>query len=148
MPQEILLGTQKILVDIEDYERIIKHKWYIEVGRVSGKINGKRLTLANFIMEEFNHKYAHKNRNKLDHRKENLRKCNNSQNAANREKWVKNGTSKYKGVNKHKDKWRARIKKIMKKFILAYFQMKGEAALAYNKKALELFGEFAVFNEV
>lgn len=60
-----------------------------------------------------------------------LRKCNGH-------------TSKYRGVSYHPavDKWRARIKKID----LGLYEEEDEAAKAYDKKAIELFGEDTFLN--
>lgn len=61
-----------------------------------------------------------------------------------------NSKSKYKGVSyrKDNDKWVATIMKNYEKYNLGTFDSEEEAALAYNKKAVELFGDFAVINEV
>jgi hypothetical protein len=59
-------------------------------------------------------------------------------------------TSQYKGVswNKKGRKWFAKIKKNSKVYHLGYFIDEKEAALAYNKKAFELNGEYAYLNKV
>jgi group I intron endonuclease len=58
----------------------------------------------------------------------------------------KNTTSKYVGVNKRNNKWRSRIHYKNKEIYLGYFFTEIEAAIAYNKKAVELFGENAKLN--
>jgi len=60
------------------------------------------------------------------------------------------GSSKYKGVSKGKGcrKYEANIYKDGKLYKLGTFTCEKEAALAYNKKALELNGEFAYMNKV
>jgi hypothetical protein len=79
----------------------------------------------------------------------NLRLATSSQNCANSPK-SKNNTSGYKGVTWHKQhkKWYAQISKDRKNYFLGLYFKAEEAALAYNKKALELFGEFAYLNDV
>lgn len=60
-------------------------------------------------------------------------------------------TSKYKGVSycrNRKLSYKASIEKYGKTYFLGYFITEKEAALAYNAKAKELFGEFAKLNEV
>lgn len=54
-------------------------------------------------------------------------------------------TSRYRGVfwDSHNAFWGARIEKSGKKFFLGCFSDEKEAALVYDKKARELFGEFA-----
>jgi AP2 domain. len=89
----------------------------------------------------------HKNGNKLDNRKENLRLCTNTENQQNRQSV--RGSSKFKGVdwNKRAGKWRARVEDGDKSIFLGHFIEETDAAEAYNKAATELFGEFAYLNE-
>lgn len=91
----------------------------------------------------------HINGNGLDNRIENLRTCTRQQNMMNCRSplWKKNG---YKGVSVHKTTglWRARINFNGKEYSLKYHKTKEDAALAYNKKALELFGQFAKLNKL
>lgn len=91
----------------------------------------------------------HINRSNNDNRWINLRECNNSKNLANREK-PSNNISGYKGVYWHKNahKWRAQAKLNYQSIHLGYFDCKHEAAIAYNKRTSELFGEFACLNEI
>lgn len=57
-----------------------------------------------------------------------------------------NGLSIYRGVSKAKNKWRARIRKDGKDFIIGFFYTEEEAALAYNKEAQIIRGEKAKLN--
>lgn len=59
-------------------------------------------------------------------------------------------TSGYKGVTWHKSsgKWHASVFKDKKRHYCGVFTNKDEAAKAYNLKAKELFGEFALLNDV
>ena len=61
-----------------------------------------------------------------------------------------NLSSQHKGVHFHKrsNKWVAQIKLNRKLFHLGSFSSEAEAGEAYNNKAIELFGEFAVLNDV
>jgi len=96
----------------------------------------------------------HINRNKLDNRKENLRIVTPSENVMN--KTVrKDCVSGYKGVvlcksrNSYKQ-WRAHIQNTVTKKLecVGYFETLKEAVIAYNKRAEELRGKFAVLNEI
>ena len=60
----------------------------------------------------------------------------------------KEKTSKYVGVSfsRHNRKWRTIISYRKKTYRLGYFSNEKEAALAYDKKALELYGEKARLN--
>jgi len=57
---------------------------------------------------------------------------------------------KFKGVcwDKSKQKWAASIEYKRKRYYLGRFDLEVEAARAYNKKALELFGESCYLNNV
>jgi len=91
----------------------------------------------------------HKNNNRHDNCFSNLRECTNSQSIANQGVRL-NNTSGYTGVTWHETghKWRARIDKLGTKYHLGFYDCRYEAAKAYNKKALELFGEFACLNKI
>ena len=95
----------------------------------------------------------HKNhdgiRTGLDNRKDNLREVTPSQNSQN-QRSRKNSSSQYKGVHWYTqtNRWRAKLKHRSKSIHVGYFACEHQAALAYNKKALELWGENALLNEV
>ena len=79
----------------------------------------------------------------------NLRFVTRSQNCMNRTK-QSNSTSAYKGVSWHirDNKWRASIKKDYVNIHLGNYTTEEEAARAYNRRALELFGEYAFLNKI
>lgn len=79
----------------------------------------------------------------------NLRTYTGSENIRNSTKRCDN-TSGYKGVHwdKEKRKWRTQIGHGRKIIHLGRYKDIKDAAMAYNKKAVELFGEFARLNEV
>lgn len=85
----------------------------------------------------------------LDNRKDNLREVTPSQNGQNRRS-NKNSSSQYKGVSwdKREKKWQAQIFHKGKKTHIGVFICEHQAALAYNEKATELWGENALLNEV
>ena len=92
----------------------------------------------------------HVNHNGFDNRKENLREITRAQNMRNMRS-QKNSSSKYKGVGwcKSREKWISRIKHNRKTINLGYFSSEEDAALAYNKKAIELWGEeHVLLNEI
>lgn len=91
----------------------------------------------------------HTHHNTLDNRRSEIRLCNNSRNHMNMKKRSDN-RSGYVGVgwNSTANKWRSRIKMNGKEIHLGLFSNVKDAALAYNAKAIELFGDFAQLNEV
>jgi len=165
----MLTQNKETLVDDEDYEMLMEHKWYANklgngkfyVMRSSPRdSNGKRKTILMHRVITNTPKgmqVDHINGNPLDNRRENLRTCTNQQNGMNRER-TKNNKSGYKGVcykkrtknmiNEYPKPWLARIKHNQKIIHLGYYKTKEEAALAYNKKAIELFGEYVKLNNV
>ena len=89
----------------------------------------------------------HINRDKLDNRKANIRVTTQKNNSFNRGS-DRNTSSEYKGVSYSKKaaKWRAYITENGRFKHLGYFLNEYDAAMAYNKRASELHGEFAYFN--
>jgi len=140
------------IVDAEDYDRLNQDKWYAGkckntyyAGRVEG---GKTIKMHREIMHAPKGVLVdHINHNGLDNRKSNLRLCTHAQNCYNQQACA-TGTSKYKGVSWHKSnsKWSARIRCDRKFYNLGEFDNQMEAAMAYDDKAVELFGEFAYLN--
>lgn len=76
-----------------------------------------------------------------------VRKVTKSQNLAN-SKPRKNCSSKFKGVSKSHNKWSAEIQVRGKRIYIGTFKEEKQAALAYNKVAVEHFGEFAWINKI
>lgn len=90
----------------------------------------------------------HINHDGLDNRKNNLRSCTPSQNSKNRLP-DKNGKSKYLGVafkKKVTDRWIASIYINGKNKNLGTYDTQEEAAIAYDKMAKIVHGEFANLN--
>ena len=92
----------------------------------------------------------HKDGNKLNNTRTNLRPATNQQNQFNTKRQA-NNTSGFKGVtwDKHNKRWLARIRfgKGNRKH-LGSFATAQEAARAYNNAAEELHGEYARLNNV
>lgn len=139
-----------VTVNDEDYEILSKYRWRYE------KIGSKEYARSNGIyMHRFilgvtdtNIQVDHRNGNGLCNERWNLRTCTLAQNCANRK--PRGGSSKYKGVFRYKDKngikWRARIEYNNRGIHIGYFRKEIDAAIAYNRKAKELHGEFAYQN--
>lgn len=158
--KKIKLTQGKVaLVDDEDYERVNQYKWYAcfqkkrNIFNACRKFNQKNIYLHQYIMDTQGkgHGYSidHIDHNPLNNQKSNLRVCDNSENIRN-QRIKENSTSGYKGVflTKNKKRYVATIGFNNKKIHVGTFNSPIEAALAYNKKALELFGEFAYLNKI
>lgn len=91
----------------------------------------------------------HEDNNGLNNQRANLREADTVQSNCNRRS-ISKGTSKFKGVcwNERRKKWRVYICFNKIRFDLGCFESEKQAAIAYNKKAIELHGEFANLNKV
>lgn len=91
----------------------------------------------------------HKDGNGLNNQKSNLRICTNAENIRNAKRYSTNTTG-FKGVCIDSDykklSFRAGIKHYNKTYKLGNFNNAIDAAKAYDKKARELYGEFAKTN--
>lgn len=139
------------VIDDDDYDRVMALglKWTTagEGYAIStGRINGEQVRLHRFIMRFPLEMVDHKNRNKLDNRKENLRVCNKSQNAVNTAR--KKGKNRFKGVywSRANGKWLVQIGYNLKVIYGGYFKSELEAAKAANILYSKYHGEFAVLN--
>jgi len=92
-----------------------------------------------------NIKIDHKDNNGLNNQESNLRIATAGQNGANCKK-RKNNKSGFKGVVIRRKKFIAQIHYGVTQHYLGTFNTANEAARAYDKKAKEVFGEFANLN--
>lgn len=147
-------GTE-FIVDDSLMDIISEGVWYFSrIGYVMGCCENKLQYLHRVLFGALPGEMVdHANRNPLDNRLCNLRLCTKSQNGANSKK-RKSFYSRYRGVTKSKQKshwkkpWIASIMSNRQRKHLGLFAFQEEAAPAYNKKAKELFGEFACLNEI
>lgn len=146
-------GDKETMVDDADYEWLNSFKWFLSKSNggfyVRRKIGGnKTITMHRQILGITDSKIKgdHIDINPLNNQRGNLRTATPKQSSRNRAK-VNGNSSKYLGVcwSRHKFRWRATIF-YGKQIYLGVFKSEEEAALAYDKKALELFGEFANLN--
>lgn len=119
---------------------------YLRVGLKGKRYYAHRVIFTMFkgYMPQF---VDHINNDRSDNRIENLREATNKENNRNRGKVVRT-SSKYKGVSWRKDrcKWSAKIKMNGKSKSLGCYFSEESAALAYNREAVKMFGEFAKLN--
>ena len=158
--KEITLTQGKVaLVDDEDFEELSKYRWsvckkgrnnwYARRHQYVGPGKYAKVYMHKHIMNETGLIVDHINGNSLNNQRSNLRYCTQAQNAMNSRHQEK-CASKFKGVSKHIrfKTWQAAIVYQRKRIWLGCHGCEEAAALAYNKKAVELFGEFARLNSL
>ena len=157
--KEIKLANGKgiVLVDDQEYSKLSSIRWFLkQTGKnnyAQGRVNGKMTRMHRFILDVPPlMEVDHINGNGLDNRKNNLRSATSLQNHWNRKIPI-NNHSGFKGVHYVPQRshlttpWRAMITINNKSRHIGCYSSKEEAAKAYNKKAKELFGEFANINK-
>ena len=108
-----------------------------------------RLVGLNFLPNPENKRIIdHVDRNSLNDHISNLRWVTDQENQANRSLSKKKVFGMYKGVRFLNNRWLSNITHNNIRYYLGCFGSEGHAALAYNKKAKELYGEFAHLNDV
>lgn len=149
------------LIDGEDYCLVSQYKWFAHVsGRTwyaetHPKRNSKVIKMHQLLMGIIpGIEIDHKDGNGLNNQRYNLRRCTHAQNLCNKKKYKHHDGHKtasiHKGLSwdKKLKKWYSRIQINSKRIYLGHFISEIEAAEAYNKAALEKFGEFANFNKI
>ncbi len=139
------------IVDKEDFERLSRHKWFLSnkgyaVRTVTVGFKKKATALMHRVILGVPPEMEtdHRNRNRLDNRRQNLRVCSFRENAKNRTV-NKNSRSGIKGVYWHRarETWVALIGVNGRRLHLGCFPSKEAAASAYEAAARLHHGEFA-----
>lgn len=150
---EILLSKGKIaLVDDELFSEMSLWNWYFDGRYAARKEHGVKIYMHRQILSVVGSEVDHRNHNKLDNRRFNLRVCTHKENQRNFPIRV-TSTNGFKGIKFYRGRnlkkpWQSAIRIDGRKVSLGYFSTKEQAALAYNQAALKHFGEFACLNEV
>lgn len=148
-------------VDEEDYELVMQHRWYVfeptRSGRYGKAVNGPYAVchprgdvpqIRMHVLITGMRYVDHIDGNGLNNRRSNLRPATGTQNGANRRKQAEESTSAFKGVSWHRRqrRWLAGIGIDGKTRYLGSFTKEEDAARAYDRAALEAWGEFACLN--
>ncbi len=138
------------LVDDEDWELVSNYNWHLEkrpnLYYAAASKSGERIAMHRLIMKaKKGQSIDHISSNGLDNQRYNLRFATPMQNQQN-SRVHKNTKSQFKGVSACHNKWIARIRINKIRYYLGIFTEERGAGIAYDRKAIEVFGEFARLN--
>ena len=136
------INTERILKQSKNKDGYCQIYLYNDGKAKTFKVH--RLVAFAFIGDS-NLSVDHINHDKTNNEVTNLRFATRSQQQQNTRSH-KNSSSKYKGVHKFRNKWVSRITIQKESIYLGRFESEIDAAIAYDKKAKELFGDFAFLN--
>lgn len=139
----------EILVSDEDYIYLCFSNWSLDPEGYPRETSGPhdRKHLHKIIAKRMNlnneKDIDHKDRNRLNNQRDNLRAASRSQNNGN-SLGHSDRLNQYKGVTYDRGKYKAQF---LGKH-LGRFKTAKEGAIAYNNAAIKFYGEFAKLNEV
>lgn len=138
----------RVTIDAEDLPKVLDRQWTAAgngcvLSQQNGPVYLHRIILG--LSTGDGMEVDHRNHNRRDNRKENLRLADRVQQAGNMRKY---GicTSKFKGVCWSDGVWRADIQANGQRRPLGRFASEVDAALVYDQAAREIFGDFACVN--
>lgn len=152
-----LTGGYRAAVDDADYPRIAGRRWRASVGYGGTVYAARRVKVGDRWETIYMHREVigagegeivdHADGDGLNNTRANLRVATPSQNAANARRRCDNASG-YRGVSWYKGygRWQATIRVRGRKKHLGYYATPQEAALAFDRAAREIFGDFARLN--
>lgn len=156
--KSIPVGQYEANVDDSDFDSLSKYRWYLMRSKtkhstrlyaVCDDVGRKRRFMHRIILNPADGlDIDHADGNGLNNCRTNLRVCTRSQNIAHAIKPGHGKSSRFKGVSFHRrdSLFFAQIKYHGRSIHLGCFKKEEDAARAYDKKAKELFGDFAFIN--
>lgn len=146
-------------IDDQDFEMVSMYKWRASIMKNRAAIYAvtqvkrdggrKQISMHRLILGLTDKRILtdHVDTNGLNNQRSNLRECTHAENNRN-VGLSKNNTTGYKGVifDKRRSKWYARIRFNYRTIVSRGFDSPEDAARQYDKKALELHGNFASLN--
>jgi hypothetical protein len=137
------------IVDAADYEALSQYHWHFCGGGYAARCEkGKRVLMHRQIMQPPKGMFVdHIDGNRANNCRSNLRTCTPAENQRNQRK-RRGSASVFKGVGylKGSDKCHAKLVFEGKTVWLGHFEHEVQAARAYDRAAVEHFGEFANLN--
>jgi len=112
----------------------------------TNSINNKNKQIHHFVLGLKDSALVdHIDHNPKNNKIDNLRISDYSKNGHNSTK-IEGTTSSYRGVHFQNPKWIAQINKEKQNYYLGFYETEKAAAIAYNNKAIELYGTYANLN--
>ncbi len=161
-PSEIIVCSEYLIVianntgnefifDLDMYDILMGRSWNVNgSGYLGASINNANVMAHHLIIGFPPEGYVidHIDRNRNNNRRNNLRFLTISQNAMN-SLLCSNNTSGFRGVtwDKNRKKWKAAIRHFDKTLNIGRFPTAIEAAIAYDRKAFEIFGDIVMTNK-
>ncbi len=164
----IPVGDKFAMVDFEDFLMLAQYRWYLNNDKYAirfikslPQVDENDRTQINISMHtqimkpKENEEVHHIDGNGLNNCKNNLYCCSRKKHMAidgrnERKSIIQQGhplkNRKYVGTQQMGEKWKAGISYHRRYFYLGMYKTEIEAARVYDKKAKELFGEFALLN--
>ena len=141
-----LKGTLTVDDDVAvEIDALLARGWRLSIGKGYPHLEIK---VHHLVLPRVDTRHIdHVNGDKLDARRDNLRRANRSQNRIN-SGLDRHNTSGYKGVSwaANCEKWRVRLKVDGRDINLGLFERKKDAALAYDQAVRDHFGNFGRYN--
>lgn len=144
------------VIDKADYPLVSQYRWQATLrrkGRVYARrgtwVNGRRVAIylhRLLLQPKSGEVIDHIDCDGLNNRRSNIRICTTQQNLARAPQRL--GRTGYRGVWRSRYGFSAFVTHKRNRYYIGYFKTSAEAALAYNRRAFELFGEFAVLNTI
>ena len=150
----IIQLTQGLTCELDDADMSLvqPYKWCAHKGRytfyAATTINKKTVHMHRLLAGKPGMVVDHLDGNGLNNRRANLRPCSRRENSIHsRKRKTADSTSVYRGVYALCGRWSSRIVCHGKTYFLGLYHSEKAAAIAYNRAARRLFGEFAKLNE-
>lgn len=138
-------ASRRALIDAEDFELVNSYKWFEVKGGYAG--HGPLLMHRLIMNAKKGQLVDHRDEDKLNNQKANLRFCSDKENRANQSKARKNSVSGLRGTyfNKRRGKWMSMIRKDGRAYFLGHYGTKEEAHEAYKEASRRFYGEFSPY---